>query len=55
MQGLLTAVRYDSNSSSDGTSDDNGPVMRLFGNAVFVVDGLVMIVLLWRYLLVMVL
>ena len=41
------AVRYDSNSSSDSTNDDSGLVMRLFGTAVFVVDGAVMPVSLW--------
>ena len=36
------AVRHDSISSFDGTNDDSGLVMRLFGNALFVVDGLEM-------------
>ena len=38
--GPLMVVRYDSISSFDGTNDDNGLVMRLFGTELFVADGL---------------
>ena len=49
------AVRYESISSLDGTNDDNVLVMRLFGIALFVVDGLVMNIFTFTLLLVMVL
>ena len=49
------AVRYVSISSFDGTSDDNGLAVRLFGTDLFVVDSLVMMFFAPTLFLVMVL
>ena len=46
MRGLLMADKQETMSLSDGSNDDNGLVMRLFGVLVFVVNGPVMVVFL---------